>query len=203
MKQAVHQRDIETAAGMLFAYDAFKSSGETSLGILAMAFGKKPEDLDFIWDSCIFRAQALLESVEEVEVLVDRVISTNDKMSSIKQSAVMTAICEMLLLASGANGFEGLDIPELEMSLDKGETDATISTITGGLDPAMLAMVSGYVVDGSYPRENATVDIIAALWMQGYVVGMLGPMMFDEVKGSEFMKRFMINVRKNFIVLPG
>jgi hypothetical protein len=203
MKPAIHQRDVDTAAGMLMAYDGYKGSDMTSIEVIAKAFDKEPEDLYFLWDSVADRSSGLLEAVKEVESMLDMdEHSLTDKMFAIKQSAVMTAICEMLLIMNGDEGFSALSIPDLQETVDHGDTMEVVRTITGGLEPAMLAMVSHHVVTGSYPKENATQDIITALWIEGYVVTLLGPVVFEEMKDKPFMKRFLAKAAERFIILP-
>jgi hypothetical protein len=188
---------------MLLAYDAYKASSMTATELLAEVFGKDASDLDFVWEACGRRSEGLLEAVAEVEAMTDiGEHSKHEKMFAIKQSAVMTAICEMLFLLQGEDGFDGLDIPEIEGVLDKENVDQAVKIITGGLDPNMLSMVSAHVVKGSFPKENATADIISALWIEGYITAITGPMMYEEMKESGFVKRFIDQAKKKFIILP-
>jgi hypothetical protein len=199
MKTPVRKKDLDMAIGMMCAFDAMKDSNRTALQTLDTIMGNTSPGEDFIWDMCEQRAAALIEAVEEVSLMVDlSEVAAIDKNESIKMSAVMTAICEMILVTSTGKGFENLSA----LSVENSDPQEVLDQLSGGYDPKMISMVSGHIVRNSYPQENPTKEIITSLWIEGYVTAILGPSLYDELKNSEFVKKFMRAISEEFIILP-
>jgi len=201
MKQEIKSRDLDAAIGMLLAVAYYKDhrDKQTPFDLICEAFEVPEDQLDFILESCDQHAEVLMEAVDEVNSRTSFNISTKDMLTTIKQSAVLAAISEMFMIITTGTGFAHYAISD--DVLEGPISDETISGIMSGHDPAMLAMVSLFVVESSYPKENPTKEILAALFLQGFMVALLGPMIFDAGKDTSFVKNLRTMLLNRYTVI--
>lgn len=183
MNYTPSKRDLDVAIGMFSAYrmisDA-RDEGLTPIDALK-EYGSIPEDyITMLYEIAEHHAtvlqSAVLDAAREFPEKVEK-LSVRDREFAAKQAFVMSALVEGVLAQ------DGRDFTDLDLHGEPYGDDA-VRRASDGLDPAMVGYVAELIVKGGFPEEHPVNEILVALWIEGFIVGIMSGLML-EMKSSD------------------
>lgn len=206
MKHVVKRADIESAMGMIMAYEMWKVMRKEHVTVsefFVSALGGDKDMIEMFIVVATRHAESIMRTVNDSEHETMEKIRNLDQSVHyrlIKEATVMSAIGEGIMLI---NGIDTEDVaPKMPLSeLTEEAAQQAVKKALGGLDPQMVKMVSDMIVDGSYANVTPTKDIIMSLWMEGFAISILGPAAYLESKDDPHTVNFIKKAYEIFTVI--
>lgn len=175
MNRTATRRDVNAAVGMMLAYKEFARTRSkiTALEALSMVLQKDVSEIWFVQQLASNHAESLLRALEGMSADELDISPDIDRDNAIKETMVMAALAEGSLVLVGKS-FEDVDI--------SGEpSDEKMRELVADHDPHMINMIANMIVTGSYPKANPTEEVLAALWIEGFLVSVMQELAFEDL----------------------
>jgi len=190
------RRDVNTAIGMFMAMRLIRDlreQGKTVVDILTEGVGLDDAHVAMMFDVADNHAESLQAAVEEAEqIWPDKVPTTErGRDSAAKVAFVMAALSEGVLAQTGRT-FE-----DTQFNKDD-EYTVNIRKATDNLDPVMMGHVAEMIVKESFPDEHPVKDVLAALWLEGFMVGIMSEVLLEVGMEEPGMKEVFEAAEKTF-----
>jgi phage terminase large subunit len=186
---------------MFVAYSAMREAREeniTAIDFLVDVAGLDEEHIRMFLDIAENHATAQLRALATLYDDNPELSSTpiTHRNKAAKMALVMAAISEGDLAKYGKT-FDSIDVEEVKEIEDPIER---LKVVTNGLDPGMVNSMAEIIVDESYPDANPVKDILMALWIEGFIVSLIGDEMLEINKNDPRVAMVYEHAHKIFTV---